>query len=333
MIPKNGGMLISTRIRGGKFNDENYLGNVLNLNESINQPFTEMHTPENIEGFKEVIKNLIKTTENNDLGSALKIVNTLISHDKKEVVASSLGSLFVLIQDPSIREMIINELNEMKCDEKYSVRKSAEDSLDMITCDLNKYEILDYCYDILNHIFSKLDNYNYFKGHFQIKYHSLSKINSIIKSKIINSRFTGSWDNMLHNILKIMLVIDSDLNIFQMNTDEVDNYYENDLDKALTVPYEELSQMDNPDGSQFDRLATIYAITYRENGSISHLSGLLNDEDYKTRYMAVAGLCHALKGLAHFQPNCPDENLINQVFTQINPIQYENETRTGCTSK
>ena len=80
-------------------------------------------------------------------------------------------------------------------------------------------------------------------------------------------------------------------------------------------------------------MATVYAITYRENGSISHLSGLLNDEDYKTRHMAVVGLCHALKGLSHFEPNCPDENLINQLFTQINPAQYETEISTRCTSK
>ena len=174
----------------------------------------------------------------------MKIVNTLISHEKKEVVASSLGNLFVIIQDNSVREMIINELNEMKYDDEYSVRKSAEESLDLITCELNKYEVLDYGYDILNHIVSKLDNYNYFKGHFQKSHHPISKINSRIKSKIINSRFTGSWDNMLHNILKVMLVIDNDLNIFQMNTDEMDDYYENDLDKALSVPYEELSQLD-----------------------------------------------------------------------------------------
>ena len=248
-------------------------------------------------------------------------------------MASSLGNLFVLIQDNSIREMIINELNDMQCDDEYSVRKSAEESLDIITCELNKYEVLDYGYDILNHIFSKLDNHNYFKGHFRINHNPISKINSMINSKIVKTRFTGSWDNMLHNILKIMLVIDSDLNIFQMNTDEVDDYYENDLDKTLTVPYEELSQLDTPEVSQFDRLATIYAITYRENGSISHLSGLLNDEDYKTRHMAVVGLCHALKGLSNFQPNSPDENLINQIFTQTKSAQFETNIRRGCTSK
>jgi hypothetical protein len=46
---------------------------------------------------------MIGSTGNNDLNNALKIINTLISHDKKEVVASSLGSLYVLIQDRSIR--------------------------------------------------------------------------------------------------------------------------------------------------------------------------------------------------------------------------------------
>jgi hypothetical protein len=59
---------------------------------------------------------LIESTEDTDLNNALKIVNTLISHDKKEVVASSLGNLYVLIQDKSIRELIINELNEMRCE-------------------------------------------------------------------------------------------------------------------------------------------------------------------------------------------------------------------------
>ena len=68
-----------------------------------------------------------------------------------------------------IRELIVNELNEMKCDEKLTVRESAEESLDVITCELNKYEILDYGYEILNNIVSKLENYTNFKSYFPIK--------------------------------------------------------------------------------------------------------------------------------------------------------------------
>ena len=328
-----GEIKISTRIRGGKLNDENLLGEVLFLNKSINQPFPEMQKPENMEDFKRIIKNMIEPTVNNDLNNALKIINTLISHDKKEVVASSLGNLYILIQDKSIRGFILNEINKLRCDEKLSVRKSAEESLDIITFELNKYEILDYGYHILNHIVSKLDNYNHINSYFPINLQHLTNINFMIKSKIINSRFSVSWDNMMYKLLKIMLVIDTDLNIFQMNPADVDDYYQKNLDETFNIPYHELSQIEDPTDSHLDRLATVYAITYRENGSISHLTGLLNDENCEIRHTALIGLCYALKGLSHFQSNSPKENLINKVFTRINPTQYENGIETGCASK
>ena len=138
---------------------------------------------------------------------------------------------------------------------------------------------------------------------------------------------------MLYNLLKIMLVIDNDLDIFQMNKVEVDDYYENDLDKIFNIQYKELSQIEVPKDNHLERLATVFAVTYRENGSISHLTGLLNEENYETRHMAIAGLCHALNGLSHFQPNIPDENLINKVFTRINPTIYETGMKTGYASK
>jgi hypothetical protein len=190
----------------------------------------------------------------------------------------------------------------MRYDETLTVRESAEESLDVITCELNKYEILDYGYEILNHIFSKLENYNNFKSYLPIKHHPLSKINAMIKSKIINSRFTVLWDNMLYNLLKVMLVIDDDLGIFQMNIFEVDDYYENDLDKTFNIQYKELSQIEIPKDIHLERLVTVFAITYMENGSISHLTGLLNDENYEIRHMAIAGLCQALNALSHYQP-------------------------------
>jgi hypothetical protein len=292
-----------------------------------------MQIPENIEDFKGIVKNLIESAGNNDLGNALKIINTLISHEKKEVVASSLGNLYVLIHDKSIRQLIINELNEMKCDDKSTVRKSAEESLDTITCELNKYEILDYSYDILNHIVSRLDNYYNFKGYSPIKHHPLARLNEMIKSRIINSRFTVSWDDMMYNLLKIMLVIDNDLNIFQMNTIDVDDYYQNNMDKSFNIPYNELEQIEIPEDSHLDRLTTIYALTYRENGSISHLVGLLNDENYKIMHMAIVGLNYALKGLSQYQPKSQDNNLINKVFTKISPSLSENRINANYASK
>jgi hypothetical protein len=70
-----------------------------------------------------------------------------------------------------------------------------------------------------------------------------------------------------------------------------------------------------------------------ENGSISHLTGILNDENYEIRHMAIAGLCQALNALSHYQPQSPDENLINKVFTKISPVPYETGIKTGYASK
>ena len=47
---------------------------------------------------------------------------------------------------------------------------------------------------------------------------------------IINSRFIESWNDMMYNLLKVMLVIDHDLDIFQMNNADVNEYYQNNLD-------------------------------------------------------------------------------------------------------
>jgi hypothetical protein len=291
-----------------------------------------MQSFENIEDFKVLIKNLIESTNNDDLNNALMIVDALISHDKKEVVASSLGNLYVLIHDKAIRELIINELNEMQCDDKLSIRKSAENSLDTITGEINKYEVLDYGYNILNHIVSRLDNYNYFKSYIPINHNHLSKLNAI-KSRIVNSRFTVSWDNMMYNLLKIMLVIDNDLDIFQMNRVDVDDYYQNNFDQAFNIPYHELSQIEITEESPLDTLSMLYAMTYREKGSISHLLGLLDDDNYKIRNMAIAGLFKTLKGLSHFQQYSPDNNLINKVFRKISPARSENRISANYASK
>ena len=46
-----------------------------------------MQIPKSIGDFKSIIKNLMESTEDTDLNNALKIVYTLISHDKMEIVA------------------------------------------------------------------------------------------------------------------------------------------------------------------------------------------------------------------------------------------------------
>ena len=114
-------MFIATRITSQKIDDENSLGDILIFNESKHQIYPLTQPPETLEELKIIINNLIDSTENMDLLMGLKIIKTLITHNKKEVVASSLGNLYILIRDESIRKLIINELNEMRCDDRISV--------------------------------------------------------------------------------------------------------------------------------------------------------------------------------------------------------------------
>ncbi len=246
-------------------------------------------------------------------------------------MASSLGNIFVLIHDKSIRNVLINELNELKCDDNISVRESAEESLDVISSDLNKYEILDYGYDILNEIISKFD-VNIELKDLPIPSFPISKLNSVVKSKIFNSRFSVKWDNLMYNLLKVMLVIDKDLDIFHMSKVDVNNY-EEDLDIPFNMPYNELSQIEVDDDFHLDNIITVYATTFRENGSIYHLESLSNDDNENIRNKAVTGLLHALNGLTNYKPDKPHENLINKELMNLNHTFYGNNIQARSASK
>jgi hypothetical protein len=110
-------MFIATRITSQRIDHENSLGDILIFNESKHHIYPLTQPPQTLEELKIIINNLINSTENMDLLMGLKIIKTLITHNKKEVVASSLGNLYILIRDESIRKLIINELNEMRYDD------------------------------------------------------------------------------------------------------------------------------------------------------------------------------------------------------------------------
>jgi hypothetical protein len=327
-------MFISTRITGEQFGDENSYGNVSIFDDSIHYPYSVIQTPETLNDLKSIINNLIGTTENMDLLMGLKIIKTLISHNKKEVVAASLGDLYILIRDESIRNLIIKELREMRCDDMISVRKSAEDSLEVISGEVNKYEIFEFSYDILNNILCKFEDYLHSKHYFNtINLKPITKINSVLKSMIVHSRLIVSWNDMMYNLLKVMLVIDHDLDIFHMNNVDVNEYYQNDMDKVFSIPYNELSEIEVTEETYINTLINVYATTFRENGHIYRLESLLDDDNYKIRHMAIVGLIYALKILTNFHEDKPFENLISEVLENIGPIQFKHRIKAGYGSK
>ena len=222
----------------------------------------------------------------------------------------------------------------MRCDERISVRRSAEDSLDVISGEVNKYEIFEFSFDILNQILYKFDHYLHSKHYFNslnLKY--VTKINKALKSMLKHSRFVESWNDMMYNLLRVMLVIDHDMDIFHMKNVDVNDYYQNDMDKLFNIPYTQLSEIEVTEDTYINTLIHVYATTFRENGHIYRLESLLDDDNYKIRHMAIVGLIYALKVLTNFHEDKPFENLISEVLENISGVQFKHRIKAGYGSK
>lgn len=99
--------------------------------------YLSISSPKTLDEFKYYINELLDNIDNNDLKLGLNIILALISHEKQEVVASSLGRLYLIIQDECIRRLILKELNEMSYCKDISLKASVEESLDIITDDID----------------------------------------------------------------------------------------------------------------------------------------------------------------------------------------------------
>ena len=67
----------------------------------------------------------------------IDILVTLISHQRRDVVAYYLGQLFLLIPEAYLQNLVVEELQCMKNDEDEYVSRSARDSLEIISGELN----------------------------------------------------------------------------------------------------------------------------------------------------------------------------------------------------
>ncbi|MDD3985518.1 MAG: hypothetical protein PHY59_06485 [Methanobacterium sp.] len=120
------------------FGENENLEDMILSNKSELIHYISISSPETLDEFKYYIAELLNNTDNNDLKLGLKIILALISHEKQEVVASSLGRLYLIIQDECIRRLILKELNEMSYCKDISLKASVEDSLDIIIDNIYK---------------------------------------------------------------------------------------------------------------------------------------------------------------------------------------------------
>jgi hypothetical protein len=299
------------------YNEDKDLADITLINKFESDRYPHISPPKTLDEFKYYIHELYDTTDNYDLKMGLEIITTLICHEKKEVVASSLGRLYLVIQDECIRKLIVKELKEMRCCHDVSLKASAEESLDMIVGDLNKYEIFEKCFNTFNYLTNNLEDYLFHKSHLlSANKYSIKKFNSKFTLIFKGSKFLYSWNDMIYRILKLLIELDRGHDIIQINESEVDDYYLNPHEPEI-IPYSELEKLDVTEETYLKSIINLYALTFRENGHLNHLKSLLNDDNYKIRNMAINGLVYALNNLTYCYYDKPHGNLMSRTLGDI----------------
>ncbi len=116
------------------------------------------HQSNNIEELKNILYNLMGTNQSTGLKEGLEIMATLISHKRKELVASALSELFLMINDETIQKLVVKELITLSQDHDPDVRKSAAYSLEIISSEVYKLEIVNKLLNLFFNLKENIDN-------------------------------------------------------------------------------------------------------------------------------------------------------------------------------
>ncbi|MGP8190539.1 MAG: hypothetical protein ACLQG5_11580 [Methanobacterium sp.] len=108
---------------------------------------------------------------------------TLISHEKKEVVAYALGELFLMINDETIQKLVVKELMILSQDYNPDVRKSAIYSLELISSEVYKLEIVNKLLNLFFNLKENIENkIKPFEICHKLSYHLINRFYSYLSS-------------------------------------------------------------------------------------------------------------------------------------------------------
>lgn len=309
---------MATRINyKNNLNEDVCIGDILYSSKYLDRFFKI----KSLEDLKNETKVLMDSTDDQDLKTGLQIMLTLISHEKKDVVAYSLGKLYTMIHDEKTRKMILDELNEMKNYEDPSLQNTLEQSMNIIEGEVDNYKIFDLSIDIIDHIVSNLSC----KTKKLLEYVHLdvssmtnksiqleSSIKTYSKSLISNHNIMLHWNDMMYSVMKLLVEMDGNTHVLGITYEEMDDYLLNTNESEFL--YYELKEIELTNENYLHTLADVYATTFRENGHITHLLNYLDDDNYKIRLVGVQALIYVLKKLTNFEEKGPYENLISHIF-------------------
>lgn len=256
----------------------------------------------------------------------INLLITLTSHKRRDVVAYSLGQLFVLIPEIHMQRLVFEELQCMENDEDEYVRRSALDSLEIISGEVNYAEPFNLIPEMFDEFQSMIKiNLKYFKSHnTSIPYFKeLKKVSNKItffkpdiklKERLI--RFYNILNYSLYKNFLYSRIMKSfpELECLEYLFDDI---FEEKLVENGADSYSKLLEFESVQKDALNELCTVYASSFLEKGHIRRLKSFLDDENYHVRLSGVKALSYVAKILISSNEKTFMKNLETSVSMEL----------------
>jgi hypothetical protein len=270
------------------------------------------------------LKIAIDNTHKHQLKLLLEIIFILLSHPQKDVRAFSLGRLYPLITEESLRRFIIKDLKEMCDDPQINVNLAAQDSLELISGlvhDLVLPNIISEVFTVFLIDLEKETKIRVRNLQFLLNpsIHPHSDPNSLFHS---HNRFIIAFVRKFRqlNILLDKTIFSNELEELFPELEDVENFCMGNFTAEEIIPYSDIANTQWKPTDSIEKIANIYANTFREEGHLHHLKTYLDDDDYRVRRIGV----NALLSVAEFLLNCSDEKSAENINHLNNPYLENN---------
>ncbi len=258
------------------------------------------------------LKIAIDQTHKHRLKLGLEIILILLSHPQKDVSAFTLGRLYSLITEESLRRFIINDLKEMRDDPQINVSTAAQNSLELISGSVHDLMLADIISEVFTDFFIDLEK------------ETKNRIENLQSSlPLSNDHYPDSNSFHSHNRFIIALVrkfrqlnILLDKTIFSKELEEiipeledVENFCMGNFPEEGIIPFSTIENSQWRPKDSIAKLANVYAHTFLEKGHLNHLKTYLNDDDYRVRQIGA----NALLSVVEFLLNCADDEPLQNI--------------------
>jgi hypothetical protein len=263
------------------------------------------NNPQTHEDLEKNLEIAIAHTHKHQLKLGLEIILILLSHPQKDVRAFSLGKLYPLTTDETLRELIIKDLKDIRNDPQLNISIAAQNSLDCISGIVHNLVLADIISEAFVEFSVDLEKYGLTTAiHFQTPFspHHLEGQSSFFNSKnkyiVALIRLYRQINVLLDKILFSKQLEELFPELKDMEEVSMGNFLEEGV-----IPYSDISNFEwNPTDS-LEKLAQIYAHTFMENRHLHRLKTYLDDDNYQIRKIGV----NALIDVATFLLNCQNE--------------------------